>query len=133
RRKRATSSSWPKRSILSSRWPCSPTARQRNGGRCLPVVNQSALQNTTSLQSPKNWALSLKPSAQLILPLMDELSPAERAKWALANPIIFGEYYIKPFDKRWNAPTADFHFAMIEFAMTHPKSVIHVPVEHAKS
>jgi len=64
---------------------------------------------------------------------MDSLTVEERRKWALINPAIFGEYYIKPYDRHWNTQTADFQFLMLEHILENPWSVIHVPIEHGKS
>lgn len=65
--------------------------------------------------------------------MMDSLTVEERRKWALINPAIFGEYYIKPYDRHWNTQTADFQFLMLEHILENPWSVIHVPIEHGKS
>lgn len=61
------------------------------------------------------------------------MQSSERVKWATLNPSIFGEYYIKPYVRRWNTRTADFQYAFLEFIMNNRYSVVHVPIEHGKS
>jgi len=50
-----------------------------------------------------------------------------------ANPAIFGEYYIKPYTRKWESNTALHQYYMLEQMLEHNNVVIHVPVEHAKS
>lgn len=82
-------------------------------------------------QLPKD--LLLKPTYEAFKNLRPHLSREERRKWALLNPALFNEWYIRPFDKKWKTDTPDFHFLMLEFVLSHDRVVIHVPVEHAKS
>jgi len=65
--------------------------------------------------------------------VIDEVSDDERFLMAISNPVVFGEYYIKPFTQRWDTKTADFQYDMIENVLRHKNIVIHIPVEHAKS
>src|SRR5690606_3860621 len=81
-------------------------------------------------QLPKD--LLLKPTYEAFKNLRPHLSREERRKWALLNPALFNEWYIRPFDKKWKTDTPDFHFLMLEFVLSHDRVVIHVPVEHAK-
>lgn len=77
--------------------------------------------------------LALKRTALELLDCRVELSKADRKQWALLNPFLFAEWYIKPFDKKWNSITPDFHYLMMEFVLQHENIVMHVPIEHAKS
>jgi hypothetical protein len=80
---------------------------------------------------PEEFAL--KPSALIARDTMKALPKEKRIQLALANPVIFGEYYIKPYVRKWNSWTADHQFFMLEESMKYRDIVIHVPVEHAKS
>lgn len=80
------------------------------------------------------------PETFLLQPLCDAtrgklslLRAEDRIALALANPAIFGEYYIKPYVRKWNTATAEHQYYMLEMALEHNNIVIHVPVEHAKS
>jgi hypothetical protein len=80
------------------------------------------------------------PTEFLLKPLTDkargklELLPREERKsLVLLNPALFGEYYIKPYTRKWNTNTALHQYYMLEKMMEHNDIVIHVPVEHAKS
>ena len=77
--------------------------------------------------------LTLKLTAQHVIPLRKQLPVEQRRQWALVNPVIFGNWYIRPFDKKWNTETPDFHYLMLEYAMYHDFVVMHIPIEHAKS
>lgn len=50
-----------------------------------------------------------------------------------SNPVLFGEIYIKPFTAKWDTDTADHQYIFIENILRNPRSITHVPVEHAKS
>jgi hypothetical protein len=65
--------------------------------------------------------------------IINDVSKETRFLMAICNPVIFGEYYIKPYIKNWDSKTADFHYDMIENCLRYKDIVIHVPVEHAKS
>jgi hypothetical protein len=66
-------------------------------------------------------------------PYLAALPREERVKLCLLNPALFGEYYIKPYTRKWNTDTADHHYYMLECVMVNQNVVIHVPIEHAKS
>lgn len=57
----------------------------------------------------------------------------ERRQYALSNPCIFGEQYIKPYIRLWNTNTAKHQYYMVYEALKDLNVIIHVPVEHAKS
>lgn len=65
--------------------------------------------------------------------IIDSVSQEERFLMAISNPIVFGEYYIKPFTRKWDTKTADFQYDMIDHVLRYHNVVIHIPVEHAKS
>jgi hypothetical protein len=46
---------------------------------------------------------------------------------------LFGEIYIKPLTAKWDTETADHQYIFIENILRNPRSITHVPVEHAKS
>lgn len=50
-----------------------------------------------------------------------------------SNPVLFGEIYIKPLTSGWDTETADHQYIFIENILRNPRSITHVPVEHAKS
>jgi phage terminase large subunit-like protein len=75
----------------------------------------------------------LKPTTELFRDKLEDLDKETRKKIVLQNPAIFGEYYIKPFTRKWNSNTANHHYYMLEKALESLSLVIHVPVEHAKS
>jgi len=75
----------------------------------------------------------LKPSADEFRDRLKTLSKEDRKEIVLSNPILFGEYYIKPYQRKWNTETADHQYLMLEKMMAHRDIVIHVPIEHAKS
>ena len=77
--------------------------------------------------------LLLKPLTERMRPSMESLPKKERVKLCLINPALFGEYYIKPYTRKWNTDTADHQYCMLEEVLVHDNVVIHVPVEHAKS
>lgn len=58
---------------------------------------------------------------------------SERQKYALANPCIFGEQYIKPYIKDWDTVTAKHQYYMLYETLKDNNTIVHVPVEHAKS
>ena len=69
-----------------------------------------------------------------VLATWNVLSDREKRVIKAKNDIIFfGEYYIKPYDARWNCETADFHREMLDFIEAWTRVVIHIPFEHAKS
>jgi len=80
---------------------------------------------------PKEYLL--KPMTEAFRGFLGELPKEERIALVLTNPTLFGEYYIKPYTRKWNSNTADHQYYMIEQMMIHHHIVIHVPVEHAKS
>ena len=60
-------------------------------------------------------------------------SRSERRQYALSNPTIFGEQYIKPYIRLWNTNTAKHQYYMLYESLTCDNIIIHIPVEHAKS
>lgn len=62
-----------------------------------------------------------------------EASREERRKYAMMNPCIFGEQYIKPYIRLWKTNTAKHQYYMMNEALKTDNIVIHIPVEHAKS
>jgi len=75
----------------------------------------------------------LKPSADLFRDQLENMTSEQRRLVTLQNPVLFGEYYIKPYTRKWNTETADHQYLMLEKMMEHKHIVIHVPIEHAKS
>ena len=77
--------------------------------------------------------LLLKPLTEQMRPYLETMPREERVKLCLINPALFGEYYIKPYTRKWNTDTADHHYYMLQEVMENNNVVIHVPIEHAKS
>lgn len=57
----------------------------------------------------------------------------ERIGRALANPIYFGEVYVRPFDQNWNEPLPRFASEMLAFALSVRRGVIILPPEFLKT
>lgn len=75
----------------------------------------------------------LKPTTIALRNKLADLDKETRVKLVLNNPALFGEYYIKPYTRKWDNNTADHQYYMVEQMLTHKSVVIHVPIEHAKS
>ena len=75
----------------------------------------------------------LKPTTIAFRNKLAKLDKETRKKIVLQNPSLFGEYYIKPYTRKWDSDTANHHYYMLEQAMINNNIIIHVPVEHAKS
>jgi hypothetical protein len=57
----------------------------------------------------------------------------KRVARALANPIYFGEVYVRPFDANWTAPLPKFAHEMLRFALSSRRGVIVLPPEYLKT
>ena len=77
--------------------------------------------------------LLLKPMTEAFRHRLSSMPRKQRVELCLANPALFGEYYIKPFTKKWTTETADHQYYMLEMMLRHKNLVVHVPIEHAKS
>lgn len=62
-----------------------------------------------------------------------EEARAQRVSRALANPVYFGELYVRPFDSNWTAPLPRFAKEMMQFALTTQRGVIILPPEFLKT
>lgn len=56
-----------------------------------------------------------------------------RVRYALANPVFFGEYYVRPYDANWIAPLPEFSHDMLRYAMTTRRGVVILPPEFLKT
>jgi hypothetical protein len=77
--------------------------------------------------------LLFKPTCDALRDKMEHLSRVDRRRYALLNPAIFGEYYIKPYVRGWNTETAAHQYLLLEHLCRYKSTVTHLPVEHAKS
>ena len=75
----------------------------------------------------------LKPMTEAYRHHLQDLDKETRLQIVLNNPALFGEYYIKPYTRKWDSETADHQYYMLEQVMLNKSIIIHVPVEHAKS
>lgn len=57
----------------------------------------------------------------------------KRRNEALANPIFFGEWYVRPYDKAWTAPLPPFAKEMLAFALRTRRGVFVLPPEFLKT
>lgn len=57
----------------------------------------------------------------------------DRVKLALANPVFFGESYIRPYDPNWIAPLPAFAAEMMRFAINSRRGVVILPPEFLKT
>lgn len=78
-------------------------------------------------------SMILKPTADFYRDKLEQLTKEERKQIVRLNPALFGEYYIKPYTRKWDSDTADHQFMMLEQILLHKNIIIHLPVEHAKS
>jgi hypothetical protein len=56
-----------------------------------------------------------------------------RVARALANPVYFGEYYMRPFDPAWDQPLPDFAHDMLRFMFAEKRAVIELAPEMLKT
>ena len=77
--------------------------------------------------------LIFKPSAEFFRGKLKDLPKEERVRLARANPIIFAEYYLRPFNKQWNTDAEDYQYLLVQACLENPHTIIHVPIEHGKS
>lgn len=56
-----------------------------------------------------------------------------RVRLALANPVFFGEYYVRPYDTNWVAPLPTFSHDMLRFALAVRRGVVILPPEFLKT
>jgi hypothetical protein len=64
---------------------------------------------------------------------MNPTERQDRIKLALANPVFFGEYYIRPFDPNWTAPLPRFAHEMMRFGLATRRGVVILPPEFLKT
>lgn len=57
----------------------------------------------------------------------------ERVKKALANPIVFAELYVRPYDSSWKSRTPHFAAEMMHHVLTHNRNVVILPAEFMKT
>jgi phage terminase large subunit-like protein len=93
----------------------------------------TAVKVQTTKHSKLPFDYLLKASVEEYRDVLSFLDKEERVQLVLDNPVLFGEYYIRPYTRKWNTDTADHQYYMLEEMMLHDNIVIHVPVEHAKS
>ena len=64
---------------------------------------------------------------------MTDLDRKQRRTRALANPIYFGEVYVRPYDENWSAPLPRFAGEMLAFALQSRRGVVILPPEFLKT
>ena len=65
---------------------------------------------------------------------MEKTDPrADRVAKALANPIFFGEMYVRPYDEGWVAALPEFAHEMASFALRVRRGVVILPPEFLKT
>jgi hypothetical protein len=57
----------------------------------------------------------------------------KRVVRAIANPVYFGEVYVRPYDSNWTAPLPKFADAMLRFCMQSRRGVVILPPEYLKT
>lgn len=57
----------------------------------------------------------------------------QRIMRALANPIYFGEVYVRPYDSNWTAPLPRFADQMLRFCVSERRGVVILPPEFLKT
>jgi hypothetical protein len=62
-----------------------------------------------------------------------ESERAKRVSRALANPIYFGEMYVRPYDSNWTAPLPTFAQEMMQFTFSTQRGVVILPPEFLKT
>ncbi|HEY3435086.1 MAG TPA: hypothetical protein VGK41_05490 [Solirubrobacterales bacterium] len=62
-----------------------------------------------------------------------EQARERRVKKALANPVFFGEYYLRPFDPNWSTALPEFSHDMLRFIVRVKRGVVMLPVEMLKT
>jgi hypothetical protein len=62
-----------------------------------------------------------------------EAERLDRVKRALANPIVFAEAYVRPYDKSWKSRTPQFAMEMMHHVLMHSRSVVILPAEFMKT
>lgn len=77
--------------------------------------------------------LLLKPSAVEFRDKMEQLPKETRVKLARANPVIFAEYYLRPYNKQWNTDAEDYQYLLMQAVMESAQTIVHIPIEHGKS
>lgn len=57
----------------------------------------------------------------------------KRVLRALANPVYFGEVYVRPYDSNWTAPLPKFAEEMLRFVLSERRGVVILPPEFLKT
>lgn len=78
-------------------------------------------------------SLVYKPAAEFYRNKMDSLTKEERVELARMNPVIFAEYYLRPFNKKWDVDCEDYQYLLLQVLLEHPNNVVHINVESGKS
>lgn len=81
----------------------------------------------------KTKGLVFKPSAEFFRDKMQDLPKEERRKLARSNPIIFAEYYLRPYNKQWNTNAEDYQYLLNQAVLENDLTIVHIPIEHGKS
>lgn len=66
-------------------------------------------------------------------PPVEDEARRRRVRRALANPIFFGEFYMRPYDPNWSEPLPDFAHDMMRFIVKAKRGVVMLPVEMLKT
>ena len=67
------------------------------------------------------------------MPPRDNEARRRRVKRSLANPIFFGEYYLRPYDPNWVSDLPGFAHDMMRFIVGVKRGVVMLPVEMLKT
>jgi len=85
---------------------------------------------TKYLKVPK---LIFKPSGEFFRDKLVDMPKDERIRLVRANPMLFAEYYLRPFNKQWNTDAEDYMYLLLQALLENDQTVVHIPIEHAKS
>lgn len=81
----------------------------------------------------KEPRLIFKPSADFFRGKLEHMPKEERIRIVRASPILFAEYYLRPYNKQWNTDTEDYQHLLVQACLENSQTVVHIPIEHGKS